>query len=585
MSKGARTCPRCTVRAVAHDKAIYCYECRPNWKRRPPPCKRCGSTTLFYSAGLCQRCHKYAPPVPDSCPHCWSWGLFKRTGGICDGCEDWRRRNPGESPCADCGDVTSVNGTGRCRLCWRRARALARDPDDPRRAEAVIGGHQLLIAGLEQALALRTPEHQRRPAWRKPGPSRWLPVPRPLAVKVAQHRQSVLFDAERDLSHLRGRGRELPEPPIPELAEALEYLAVDLGAQYGWSEDIVIATRRALRLLLLTQDTPGAPFTETEVARLRHAGMHLEHPTQVLAAADMLECDRAPAIVTWFDKRLSPLPHAMAEELREWFTVMREGSSTAPRSRPRTDRTIRNHFTYALPVITRWSADHASLREITREDVTSALADAGPTYADQFAGLHSIFTILKGRRKIFDNPTSRLSAGHRGRTIPLPQDPATLRDILDPANVARAALAALLIFHGLRPQHVRQLLLTNVRDGRLHLGELVIPLAPPAARRISAYLDYRAQRWPNTANPHLFIHIGTATGLKQVNYQWVNATLGHRAQKLREDRILDEAIASGGDVRRVCDMFGLSVYAALRYIHKAEQPPDQSAPSYGSLNS
>jgi hypothetical protein len=36
------------------------------------------------------------------------------------------------------------------------------------------------------------------------------------------------------------------------------------------------------------------------------------------------------------------------------------------------------------------------------------------------------------------------------------------------------------------------------------------------------------------------------------------------AQAIREDRILDEAIATG-DVRRICDLFGLTVEAALRY--------------------
>ncbi|WP_276605944.1 hypothetical protein [Arthrobacter sp. PAMC25564] len=31
------------------------------------------------------------------------------------------------------------------------------------------------------------------------------------------------------------------------------------------------------------------------------------------------------------------------------------------------------------------------------------------------------------------------------------------------------------------------------------------------------------------------------------------------AQKTREDRILNELHSSGGDLRRICDMFGLSI--------------------------
>jgi hypothetical protein len=34
---------------------------------------------------------------------------------------------------------------------------------------------------------------------------------------------------------------------------------------------------------------------------------------------------------------------------------------------------------------------------------------------------------------------------------------------------------------------------------------------------------------------------------------------------VREDRILDEATATTGDARRVCDLFGINVNVALRY--------------------
>lgn len=37
------------------------------------------------------------------------------------------------------------------------------------------------------------------------------------------------------------------------------------------------------------------------------------------------------------------------------------------------------------------------------------------------------------------------------------------------------------------------------------------------------------------------------------------------ARRLREDRLLHEAEATGGDIRRICDLFGLAVGAALRY--------------------
>jgi hypothetical protein len=54
---------------------------------------------------------------------------------------------------------------------------------------------------------------------------------------------------------------------------------------------------------------------------------------------------------------------------------------------------------------------------------------------------------------------------------------------------------------------------------------------------------------------------------------WVNQTLGFRAQQLREDRILDEVRANAGDVRRICDLFGLTVGAAIRYINALDHLP------------
>ena len=37
------------------------------------------------------------------------------------------------------------------------------------------------------------------------------------------------------------------------------------------------------------------------------------------------------------------------------------------------------------------------------------------------------------------------------------------------------------------------------------------------------------------------------------------------AQGVRQDRILSEAEATGGDIHALCDMFGLSVASAYRY--------------------
>ncbi|MFF4620487.1 hypothetical protein [Nonomuraea jabiensis] len=140
-----------------------------------------------------------------------------------------------------------------------------------------------------------------------------------------------------------------------------------------------------------------------------------------------------------------------------------------------------------------------------------------------------------------------------------------LRAALNSERPVRAALAALLAFHALRPGELRSLQLTDIIDGRLRIGGLVIALAADVRTRLAAWLDERHRRWLRTANPHLFINIDTAVLTTSVSAFWANATLGNSAQTLVEDRVLDEATATG-DVRRICDLFDITVETALRYV-------------------
>src|SRR6266536_414828 len=155
---------------------------------------------------------------------------------------------------------------------------------------------------------------------------------------------------------------------------------------------------------------------------------------------------------------------------------------------------------------------------------------------------------------------------------PLPTSLAPLRDALHSSDVTRAAIAAIAAFCAPTASQMARLLLTDVRDGRLHLPARTVPLAAPAQQRLAAYLDYRALTWPDTANPHLFVHYRTATRTGPVQADWVTTRLGMSAQAIREDRILDEAHATGGDIRRLCDLFGLSVSGAERYTATVDHP-------------
>lgn len=197
----------------------------------------------------------------------------------------------------------------------------------------------------------------------------------------------------------------------------------------------------------------------------------------------------------------------MASELHVWFQVLLCGSYTPPRSRPRAEVTIRTQLLWALPTLRAWAtAGHQSLREISREDVLAALPASGNPRATRGRALRSIFKVLKARKVTFTNPTMRIKTGEPARRQPLPADLAVLREGLDSQDPARAALTALLAFHGLRSGQLCQLRLGDLHDGRLRLGDRTILLAAPARQRLAAWLDHRNRRWPNTANPHLFIH-------------------------------------------------------------------------------
>lgn len=53
---------------------------------------------------------------------------------------------------------------------------------------------------------------------------------------------------------------------------------------------------------------------------------------------------------------------------------------------------------------------------------------------------------------------------------------------------------------------------------------------------------------------------------------FLTLNLSGGVQALRSDRILHEAIASGGDPRRLCDLFGLSIQHATRYTDAIREP-------------
>ena len=551
-----RPCAGCGVNPVAYYGRQFCYDCVPRTWKKPPRCKLCGSAKDYYTNGRCRRCHRSAHVV-DSCLDCLAWGVTRHFSWLCEACLAWRKRCKEIRECPSCRRVITVNARGYCRLCTRQA-ALVRLPHySIDVAEACRHGHQLYFAGMSRE---KRPEPDPRPRPQFPRAGQY-PVP---------HRQLALFSMERDLA--AGYRAGFPVPPLPDLAAALEDMLADHAARHGWSRKLQAVTRSALRVLLTTQDTPGAPIPATDVETLTQLAFNnVRAVTEILAAAGMLCEDRQTALDAWFTRRASGLPEPMAAEFRSWFEALRDGSRIPPRVRPRSPATVRRQVTGAAPILHAWAAKgRESLREITRQDILDALPAQASRHRQSLTALRSLFRLLKGRRVIFADPAARVRHDrlHQGHPLPLNLD--AVREAIHSGQPARAALGALVAFHAPRSGQLASLKLTDVHDGRLHLDERLIPLAGPVRERLTAWLDERARRWPATVNPHLFINWYTAIRETPVSGPWITHTLGISPQAVREDRILDEALATGGDIRRLCDLFGLTVGGAVRYVLPAE---------------
>jgi integrase len=598
--KPPKPCIACRQRRAAWTKprVDYCYECLPGGPFPPPACTRCnagsdgdessGRTTPglapgltpgldlgadvggeYYSQGLCTRCHPFAPQRLESCRDCHAWGVIRKHKWLCWRCHSWRARL----------------AKGSCRICLRVD--LAVNPDDvcnlcDRQMSITLGATiEAANAGGQQLYFANMPWQPTRIRW---GNVRRVDQPNPrnlhrdradrfgtIEFYPVEQIQLALFHMSRDLTPARDRelltSERLPDPPHEQMAAFLDAAVLDRARRHGWPKSTIHRTQRSMRVLQLMQDTPGAMLLASDAIRLHEIGLTAIPVIDVATAAGVMLDDRQPAIHAWFDTTTAALPEQMRTELIEWFTVMLNGSTTPPRRHSRDQQTIRLYLRWAMPALTTWAEQgHTSLREITTSDVRDVLPSSGNPRSTMGAGLRSVLTLLKARKVIFVNPIARIQTGSHERRDPLPAHAEKIRASLLSNNPACAALTALATFHGLRASELCNLHLTDLADGRLQLGQRRILLAEPVRVRISAWLDYRNKRWPTTANPHLFLNHRNSSRTTPVGGRWLTLATGIPIHVMREDRILHEARATGGDVRRICDLFGLTVEGALRYL-------------------
>ena len=150
---------------------------------------------------------------------------------------------------------------------------------------------------------------------------------------------------------------------------------------------------------------------------------------------------------------------------------MKHGSPTPPRRRPRAEITIKVQLRWALPTLRAWAAAGPTARcgrSPANRFWTRCPAPATRSTAGQ--GLKSIFRLLKARKVLFVDPTSRIKTGqHEARqALPVNLELVARRAAQQQPGPRRSV--ALIAFHGLRAGQLQRLLLTDVRDGRLSSG-------------------------------------------------------------------------------------------------------------------
>ncbi|WP_253868270.1 hypothetical protein [Promicromonospora umidemergens] len=442
---------------------------------------------------------------------------------------------------------------------------------EPGRALDLVGankhGQQMFFANMHF--------HRRRTPRLRPHRPRRRPSPPTGTFTPAVGVQLALFDMAPDPEVVRARAAW----EDGELTRYCHQVVLEHAEKFGWSAPRRNDVVRSLRLLQTLRGAPDEKIRATDVLVLPAYDGNIASTLDVLAAAGLLIDDRPLRVEVYFASRTRLLPEPMRTELETWLRVMLDGSKQAPRQRGRDPATARVKILAIVPIVTAWAqAGVTTLAEITSDDIIAAIPSATAKRVPAVTRMRSLFKTLKARRMIFIDPTRGLTTGPGPSNMPLPLDTAAIRDALAFPDPATALGVALVAFHALTGHQVRHLQLTDIIDGRLTLPGRSIPLAGPVRVRLTAWLDYRAGRWPHTINPHLFLTQFTAGRLTPPShvFPWKKTTL--RPQALREDRILAEAHANGGDLRALCDLFGLSIEAAQRYTHTVGPGPAPAKP-------
>lgn len=316
------------------------------------------------------------------------------------------------------------------------------------------------------------------------------PLPQPAAVPAGAGFdddagvQLALFDMAPDPKAVRKMAIEADNG----LTRYCAAIVNQHAQRYDWSVRQRNDVNRSLQLLRTLRDTPTARIRASDVMQLPRYGGNISSTIDVLVEADLLIEDRPSPLDAYFAAKTSSLPPLIREHLDLWLQVMVDGARTGPRQKPRDPQSVRLHIMGIAPIMATWAeAGYRSFAEVTPADIAAAVhSEHGARRHFAEIGLKSLFKVLKGRKLVFTKPTRGMRATRVGTNLPLALAPAVIRAELNSPDPAIALAVALVAFHALSGIQIRELMLTDIVDGRLVLNDRDIPLAAPVRTRLAA---------------------------------------------------------------------------------------------------
>jgi hypothetical protein len=504
-----------------------------------------------------------------NCEACLAWGM-SYCRGVCLACYNFAGRTSELGQCGACARRQLLK-RGYCRLCWQQA-ALERPtgPNTPltpyvRR----VRYQQLFLADMNRRRAGLRAFPRRYGAKGRP-----LKPPPPAATRPSDSVQLPLFETRRNYRFGRVDLRSGAAPENPWLRWAL-HLAHALAETRGLGGIGHLALNRNL-VMLLADYRGGEPIRSSDFHRVvRERGASVKRTREVLETMGILGDDRPPVFDRWLAGMLDGLAPGIRAGSERWARTLHDGG---PRSRPRSRGAVYNYVRATRPALLEWSERYANLRQVTRDDVLEYIEPLrGHRRQTTLVALRSLFSWAKRAGVVFRDPTARIKIGSREWSVWQPLRDDEIAATLAAAETPHARLAvALAAVHAARHGAIRALTLDDVDLGnrRLTIAGRTRPLDDLTHRLLLDWLDYRRRRWPSTANRHLLISSHSALGHGPVSAPWIGRPLrGMTAtlERLRIDRQLEEALASGADPLQLAAVFAIAETTAIRYAANARK--------------